>query len=296
MIATATLSLAVLAGLLGTARWAVWRGFKAPRQPHPHEPAQFGLPARAVQIPTVDGKMLFAWHLAPPGAAPGPAVAVLHGWGANAGLMLPLAAPLWRAGYGLLLLDARNHGQSDGDSFSSMPRFAEDLEAGLDWLAAQPETDPARLAALGHSVGGAAALLAASRRPGRLAAVISLSAFDHPERVMRAYLRRAFIPYWPLGWLVSRYVERIIGHRFDRIAPTATIAAIRCPVLIGHGALDSLVPPDAAQAIHARRAGDWVELDLLDGTGHDEPVCYDTLGARLVTFLDRTLSRPRPPG
>ena len=37
---------------------------------------------------------------------------------------------------------------SDADSFSSMPRFAEDLDHALDWLARQPEVDPRALIAL----------------------------------------------------------------------------------------------------------------------------------------------------
>jgi dipeptidyl aminopeptidase/acylaminoacyl peptidase len=70
--------------------------------------------------------------------------------------MLPFAALLHRAGLAVLLLDARNHGDSDDDSFSSIPRFAEDLEQGLGWLARQPRIDPQRLFLLGHSVGAAA--------------------------------------------------------------------------------------------------------------------------------------------
>jgi pimeloyl-ACP methyl ester carboxylesterase len=41
--------------------------------------------------------------------------------------MLPIAAPLRRAGLNVLRVDARNHGGSDSDTFSSLPRFAEDL-------------------------------------------------------------------------------------------------------------------------------------------------------------------------
>jgi pimeloyl-ACP methyl ester carboxylesterase len=52
-------------------------------------------------------------------------VAIMHGWGGNADHMLPFAALLHAAGHATLLLDARNHGSSDSDDFSSMPRFAE---------------------------------------------------------------------------------------------------------------------------------------------------------------------------
>ena len=41
--------------------------------------------------------------------------------------MLLAAAPLRRAGLNALLCGARNQGQNDSDTFSSLPRFAEDL-------------------------------------------------------------------------------------------------------------------------------------------------------------------------
>lgn len=286
-------ALGIAGGALGGARWAVHRGFAAPRVEEQGNPGDLDLCFDAVRVPTVGGRTLFGWHL--PGDGSGAAVAAIHGWGANAETILPLVAPLVRAGYAVLVVDARNHGRSDADTFSSMPRFAEDLEHAVDWLAARPGVDRTRIAVLGHSIGGAAALLAASRRAD-IAAVVSLSAFDHPETVMRAWLERMGVSYRPLGWLVSRYVERVIGHRFDAIAPVATVSRLRCPVLIGHGAADDTVAPEAARAIHARRTSDRVELAILDGVGHDHVPCFDALGAALVAFLDRALAAPGPAG
>ena len=60
-------------------------------------------------------------------------------------MMLPLAKPLQTAGYALLFFDARSHGRSDGDTFASLPRFAEDLEQAVDWLQAQGEIDASRV-------------------------------------------------------------------------------------------------------------------------------------------------------
>jgi pimeloyl-ACP methyl ester carboxylesterase len=39
------------------------------------------------------------------------------------------------AGFTVLLIDARNHGGSDADTFSSIPRFAEDLDATDELIA-----------------------------------------------------------------------------------------------------------------------------------------------------------------
>jgi dipeptidyl aminopeptidase/acylaminoacyl peptidase len=160
------LGMAALLATAATFRLVIHRGFRVPRRPETGSPADLGLPFDTVSIPTERGRRLFAWYI-PPSGPSGPMpfpvasshVVVMHGWGANAEDMLPVAEPLHRAGYGVLLVDARNHGRSDRDSFSSMPRFAEDLVHAFDWLKSQPQVAPDRIALLGHSVGAIAAAL-----------------------------------------------------------------------------------------------------------------------------------------
>ena len=260
---------------------SIRRALSAPRIREQGRPE--GLPWREVSVPANNGKRLFGWFIPVPGR--GPALVIMHGWGGNAEMMLPLAAPLHAAGYSLLLVDARCHGRSDDDSFASLPRFAEDIESALDWLAGQPEIDARRLGIVGHSVGAGAALLAASRRPG-LRAVVSLAAFAHPAVMMKRWLASKRVPYWPLGAYVLGYVQRVIGHRFADIAPCNTIARVSCPVLLVHGSEDETVPVAEAEQIHAGRASDAVELLLVPGS-HDD---YGDIGrqfAAVCGFLDR---------
>ncbi|MFO8044381.1 MAG: alpha/beta fold hydrolase, partial [Halomonas sp.] len=203
----------------------------APRVPVAQGLADHGAVGETVSFATRRGRRLVGWWL--PGEGRG-TVVVAHGWGANRELMLPMARPLQAAGWNVLLFDMRNHGDSDADTFSSMPRFAEDTEATLAWLRARPGMRDAPVALLGHSVGAAAAVLAASRRDD-IRAVVSLSAFAHPDGMMRRWLAEKRLPFFPLGWYVLRYVEWVIGHRFDAIAPVNTLPKVRCPVLLVHG-------------------------------------------------------------
>ncbi|SDG42420.1 alpha/beta hydrolase [Roseospirillum parvum] len=256
-----------LGGLAGLAlgRAAVHLAFRAPRLAETDCPADHGLAGGPVALPTLRGRTLRGFYI-PPADTPGPAFCMIHGWGANASVMLPLAARLHgHDGRAVLLLAARNHGDSDADTFSSMPRFAEDLAAGLDWLKQRPEVDPGRLTVAGHSVGAAAALLCASRRDD-VAGVVALSPFAHPNLVMRAYMERGHIPWTPIGRLISRYVEHIIGHRFDDIAPVATVRRIAAPVLIVHGRDDTVVPPWHAERIAEN--GPTARLVVLPGVDH----------------------------
>lgn len=244
-----------------------------------------GLPAEDVRIATANGKTLAAWYLPPPSGS-GPAVVLMHGWGSGAAHLVPLAAPLHRAGLGVLLPDARCHGRSDQDSFASMPRFAEDLAAALDWLKARPEVT--RLGAIGHSVGGAALILAASRRHD-LACAVSVAAFAHPRAMMLNWLRAWRIPYLPLGWWVLRHVERAIGHAYDDIAAVTVVARVTCPLLLVHGARDQAVPPADARAIHAARGDAPVDLLVIEAMGHGGPRDAIRLAAAVTPFLAHRL-------
>jgi len=204
-------------------------------------------------------------------------------------MMLPLAVPLYKAGYAVLLFDSRNHGRSDTDNFSSLPRFAEDLDHALDWLALQPDADARRLAALGHSVGASAVLLTASRRRD-LAGVVSIAAFADPQTMMRRFLAKRHVPYVPFGWYVLRNVQRVIGHRFADIAPRNTIRKIHCPVLLVHGADDTTIPVEDALAIYAQRPDDRVRLSILAGD-HDLSALTDNHANELIDFLDSVCKR-----
>lgn len=263
-------------------RWSL----RAPKVVEQSTPGTTGLNYSETHISTANEKQLFAWFIPAPGLGASPALAVLHGWGGNAETMLPLVAPLHCAGYALLLFDARSHGRSDLDTFSSMPRFAEDIEHAIGWLKCQPGVDPKRVGVVGHSVGAAAAMLAASRRDD-LAAVVSIAAFAHPETVMRRLLTTWRVPYIPFGWYVLRYIQHVIGFRFDDIAPLNTIGRIRCPVLLVHGTEDATVPVEEAQALHARcnRAG---RLLLVKGS-HDSYEDLERQIGDVVVFLDHAM-------
>lgn len=257
--------LGAVALVLWGLRYVLHRGLAPESTQSGVQPQALGLSVQAVRVPTVGGLSLFAWYAPQPGPQVAPAVVLLHGWGGNASTLVPAAQTLHQAGYAVLLPEARNHGRSDRDGHSSLPRFAEDLGSALDWLAQQPGIDTQRMAALGHSVGGAAVLLAAAQRHDLYGAVV-VSAFAHPEQVMRRWLTARHVPYWPLGWVVNRYVERVIGARFKDIAPLHTLARAQCPVLLLHGRQDTLVPVDDVRQLWQHRGSAQVRLLECEGT------------------------------
>lgn len=272
-----------LALLLTVFHSLIHRGLAPVRIRESRTPGDYHLSFREVRFSTENGRKLYGWLVPAVGVKAAPTIVLLHGWGGNAETLLPLAPLLWQAGFAVLLFDARCHGRSDEDSFASMPRFAEDLEHAVDWLQQQAEVDPRHIAVVGHSVGGAAALLTASRRK-EMAAVVSIAAFAHPEGIMRRLLLSKHIPYWPFGWYILRYVQFVIGHRFDDIAPLTTISQALCPTLLVHGSDDKTVPVAEAHAIYAARGKAPVQLQIIPGS-HDDYGDVEQQVTALVSFL-----------
>ena len=256
-------------------------GFRVPSNPEKTDPGILGLAFQTISIPTVSQKRLFGWLLPVPGATT--TIVILHGWGGNAEQMLPMALPFHQAGMNVLLVDARNHGRSDRDGFSSLPRFAEDMEKAIEWLKRTYPEYSRKIALLGHSVGGGAVLLAASRRSD-IDAVISISAFAHPKWMMQRFLKRLHIPAVLITSII-RYVEWVIGYRYDEIAPINTICCIKCPVLLVHGKIDRTVPVADALIIMKECKRSYIRLLTVENAGHESVEKIKAHEKELVQFL-----------
>jgi pimeloyl-ACP methyl ester carboxylesterase len=232
-----------------------------------------------VWFDSVNGTRLHGWFIPVEGRAP--AVIVLHGWGGNAALMLPLAPHLHRAGFHTLFLDARNHGLSEHDRFTSMPRFAEDLEVAADWARAHPAVTS--VGVIGHSVGAGAAILSASRGDS-FDAVVSVSAPAHPGDMMREQMTS--VPK-PLLTLILGAIQRVIGYRFDAFAPRHRIAMVSRPVMLVHGSADQVVPIDNLDELAAAHPD--AEVLVVPGAGHTDLEPFEHHVANITDFLDRHL-------
>jgi uncharacterized protein len=138
-------------------------------------------------------------------------------------------------------------------------------------LTARGEPNPARLGLLGHSMGGALALIAAAR-DGRVRAVGTLActalANRIPSEVVEAQLRE-------FGHVKVRNARtgqtlRVGRGFFDELRAASAFAI---PWLLVHGSQDETVPMEEAYALlHAAEQnplqGTNAKLLVLDGTGH----------------------------
>lgn len=275
----AWLPFAVAAGTYYAAPHILRRMFAPPQRDAQQTPSDLGLPEEQVWLTSLSGTRLHGWFV--PTESQAPAVVVLHGWGGNAALMLPLALHLHRAGLHTLLLDARNHGRSEHDSFTSMPRFAEDLDVAVRWLRDHPTVTS--VGVIGHSVGAGAAILSSSQSD-ILDAVVSVSAPAHPGEMMRKQM--AALPK-PMVDLILRSVQHTIGYQFDAFAPRTRIGLVEAPIMLVHGSSDLVVPIDNLYELAAAQPHAEV-LVVPDGSHSDLEAFEDHVG-ELIGFFDRHL-------
>jgi alpha-beta hydrolase superfamily lysophospholipase len=261
--------------------------YRAPRVVEQTTPEQHGMAFSEHRLVGEKQKGLHAWLIRT--GISDTTLIIAHGWGANAEMMIPLAKPFYQAGMDVLLYDARNHGMSDSDSFSSLPRFAEDLGSAVAWL--KQRSPHHRLIVLGHSIGSAAAILAASQRDD-IDLVIGISGFAHPSLVMSRHLDRPWLPRF-LRNIIMDYIQWIIGFRFDEIAPMNRIPHVRCPVLLAHGTEDRVVPISDMRLIEAN-ATPQMHLRILEiaGAKHDSLEHFQQHADKLIEFIHSSLETP----
>lgn len=147
-------------------------------------------------------------------------------------------------------------------------RMHEDLLDAVRWCTARGYVDAGRVAILGGSYGGYAALVGAAFTPEVFrCAIAGVAPVDLVTTI------NSLPPYWSAGRML--FLRRVGDPVHDREllwsrSPISRAGAIPIPVLIAHGANDARVPSGQAGAlVEAMRAGGVEpELLLFQGTGH----------------------------
>ncbi|MCP4542368.1 MAG: alpha/beta fold hydrolase [Chloroflexi bacterium] len=252
-------------------------------------PADVGIEQwRDVRFESKDGLTLSGWYVETQNSA---TIILVHGIGGNRAQLLDDAALLVANDYGVLLFDLRNSGHSEGDLTTLGYLEALDVGGALDFLSAQPECSAEHVGLLGHSMGGATAILAAARYP-QIKAVIAQSTFTSVEDNIGDSLKALTgLPPFPFAPLVAWFGEREADIDMGQISPLDAIGAISPrAVMIVHGELDEVISAQNAPRLYAA-AGEPKDLYVIPGAGHGglpqtQPEEYER---HIVGFFDRYL-------
>ncbi len=186
----------------------------------------------------------------------GPKVLLVHGWSGRGAQMMSFVEPLVASGFEVITFDAPGHGQS-GKGISNLRMFANSIQSIV------AKEGPLR-GVIGHSLGGAAAVLATSRG----ASVDKLILIGMPSD-----LTRVFDFFCKAVGLTAETrerfygeVERVVGLSAGEASPLFLGPRLSTPALLLHDPNDNQV-----NIHHARELEKvWPEarLELIPDVGH----------------------------
>ncbi len=176
------------------------------------------------------------------------------------------------SGYGPVFSSA-GHGEWGG-------KMQTDLSDGVRYLAAQGTIDPKRVAIMGASYGGYAALAGATLDPGVYKCAVAIAGPSDLREFMDFELSNSNtrkdtrMLYW----------QEFLGDkkRYDAISPARQAAKAYCPILLIHGTDDTVVPIQQSQMMERalKAAGKTVEFVTYKGQDH-----WETRGTTRVAMM-----------
>lgn len=243
-------------------------------------PGRYGVEYESVRFKARREPLQIAgWYLPNPGAER--AMILVHGRNASkqnaiSGNLSALAAELHKAGVGVLMIDLRGHGESEGKRYTFGAQERRDVLGAVDFLLGQGFA-PGRIGALGISLGGAAVIGAAAEEPAMGVVVVEstfadINALIEPNWKVESGLPMFFLPGVFLMWRV------LIGFDLRNVKPVEELARVLPrPILILHSRQDKMV--DCSQAQELKDAVPEARLVLFEDCDHaelfrDQPEAY----------------------
>jgi alpha-beta hydrolase superfamily lysophospholipase len=177
-----------------------------------------------------------------------PVMLYLHGARWNVESSAFRARHMQELGFSVLALDYRGFGRSDAATPSEALAH-EDARAAWDWLRTHYPAQPRYI--FGHSLGAAVAINLASQVPDEAGTIVE-GAFTSLPDVLGTMK-------W--GWLP---VSLLMTQRFEAINKVASIGS---PLLVVHGAEDSLIKPELGRRLYEAASGPKPFV-LVEGGSH----------------------------
>lgn len=173
-----------------------------------------------------------------------------------------------RLGLNVIIPDYVGYGMSGG---RPSERGCEDTALAVyDYLTSNRSIPSSQILAGGWSLGAAVAIDLASRKP--VAGLMVFSAFTSGVD-----MGRRLLPFLP--------VSLLLHHRFDNLSK---IHQVGCPILIGHGRLDSMIPFSMAEKLAAAAKSPVTTLWIAQADHND---FFDVAGRRVDDAISEFVGR-----
>jgi len=247
---------------------------RTPAQPLPEDS-----PFTEVILKTEDDLTIYGWY-AP--SETGQVILMLHGLSSNRDHFMAHTDYLFDAGYGILSIDFRNHGDSDGDITSMGVYEIRDARAAYEFL--QEQNDIQQIVIMGHSLGGAVAsqLMQEVDADGL---IIDATFTDFASIVRAGAIARGFRPT-PIAEILVKIAGLLSQADWTSVRPIDFLGSIDKPILLLHGSHDLTIPIENAYRLVD--ANSQIKLVEFENGAHSnlyevDPDLYKT---EVLAYLD----------
>ncbi|MEA2573837.1 MAG: uncharacterized protein QOH93_1135 [Chloroflexia bacterium] len=240
-----------------------------------------------------DGKPLGGWFVPAPQdvAKPWPVVMLAYGYGGFKEQMAGYSKSIHEGGFATFLFDMSGSGLRKGEPVTFGYKERWQAMDAANYLRTRNDVDPARIGALGVSMGGATTLLAAAEDPG-IKAVVADSSYADLFGMVRPGISAFISPRALfLAPLIVRSAETMLGMKSGEVRPDEAAARLGDRALfVIHGDRDTLTDPNSAQRLYDAATGPK-ELWVVPECGHAyAPVLApDEYKQRVNAFFQRYL-------
>jgi pimeloyl-ACP methyl ester carboxylesterase len=255
------------------------------REPGPTTPEAVGLQVTPVEFTSSDGVNLRGWWS--PGDPEMPVIIFCHGLNRSRLELLERGAESSHRGYGVLLFDLRNHGES-GRAYTTIG-----IHERRDVCAAQKfvsqKAGQRQQVLWGVSMGASSAILGAKQCPG-FAAIVSDSSFLSFRETVAHHFELIFrLPAFPIANMIVGITGLRMGFDPDEGDVEAAIREIEAPILFIAGSSDRRMPVALAKRLLNAAHNPLKELLVVPDARHGEAFSKDrkTYLDSVFRFLER---------
>lgn len=204
---------------------------------------------------------------------------LVHGWGGSSGDLMDLAGAFARAGWRAVVFDMPGHGRSPGRE-SSLVQFLRAITAVSAALGA-PDV------IVGHSFGGAAAVLAIAELGLPVRSAVLIAPAPGPAYYVDRFARSVGLPAERTSGMMRHLVE-LVGRSMESLDALVAARSASVPALILHDPGDREVPFEFAERLNIAWRGS--RLVPAPSLGHKRILRDAEIIARAVDFA-RSVSR-----
>lgn len=268
-----------------------------------------------------DGIRLFYRYWYPENKEPEKILLCVHGFGSHGGGFNVLAEKSNPQGVGIIAIDQRGHGLSDGvrGDIEVFSLFLEDLDVMVDAILERHKGIPIFI--LGESLGGVIAIIYAAQKQDKLSGMVLAAAgikgnsrsilkvlFRQPAILLGILFPRAMLVDLVKNWTMANRIpanvqamkedplllRRACVHFFMTIAKyhkkifSHYVGRINIPTLILQGEADVLVSPEGARKFFRELKVDDKELKMFDKACHG--LFADPMTAEVIDVLEKWIN------